>query len=260
MLPDEYTKRLIHLFIEDILEGNLDNLVHLNLKSLKDDMLYGYSYGTAFSPSMSRTVRAIMVAAFGDLWPELNLDSIAEYKYTVSPINRTNYIMGANIGDEYFKGLQKFNPSRNYHNRCVKVDRLMYTIGNYWIMPGDVTQDLGTYHYHWLTDLYLQDVYKVMTGDVNANHTLKEKFNNVEQQMARFKGAAGFKKLMQGMFLNDYLYAKGTPKNVLPHVWTMMKPLNLHDYFEAVEHYCLFMEHFIPKRGQMIVDKLKTII
>ena len=44
------------------------------------------------------------------------------------------------------------------------------------------------------------------------------------------------------------------------HVWSMMKDLKPETYFKAVDEYCDFMEQFIPKRGQMIVEKLKKVL
>jgi hypothetical protein len=41
------------------------------------------------------------------------------------------------------------------------------------------------------------------------------------------------------------------------HVWSMMKGLKPDTYFKAVDEYCDFMEQFVPKRGNMIVEKLK---
>ena len=40
----------------------------------------------------------------------------------------------------------------------------------------------------------------------------------------------------------------------------MMMGLKKETYFKAVDEYCYFMELFIPKRGKMIVEKLKKII
>ena len=105
---DEYTKRLIELFVDDVLEGDLDNLVSFNLNTIKDHTLYGYAYGGAYCPEQARIVRAIMLAVFGDLWPNVTLDSFIQHEYSVERINFTTYIFGANIGDEYFKGLNKF--------------------------------------------------------------------------------------------------------------------------------------------------------
>ncbi len=257
---DEYTKRLIELFVEDVLEGDLDNLVRFNLNTIKDNTLYGYVYGSAYCPEQARIVRAIMLAVFGDLWPNINLDSFLQYEYSVERINFTSYIFGANICDEYFKGLNRFKPTKIQNDRCVEVNRLMYTIGNYWILPYGVTQDLGTYRYHWMTDLFLSDMFKVFVGEEEADSTLKKLFDKSGQAITKYRSADGFKKLMRGMMMNKYLYRTGEPKDVLPRIWSMKQPMTMWEYFDGVEKYCKFMEEFIPKRGQKIVDKLKKLL
>ena len=40
----------------------------------------------------------------------------------------------------------------------------------------------------------------------------------------------------------------------------MMKELKPETYFKAMDEYCDFMEQFIPKRGQMIVEKLMKVL
>ena len=257
---DEYAKRLIELFVEDVLEGDLDNLVSFNLNTIKDNTLYGYAYGGAYCPEQARIVRAIMLAVFGNLWPDITLDSFIQHEYSVERINFTTYIFGANIGDEYFKGLNKFQPTKTLHDRCVEVNRLMYTIGNYWILPCGVTPDLGTYRYHWMTDLYLSDMFKVLTDNDDADPTLKRLFDKSERAIEKYHSADGFKKLMRGMMMNKYLYRTGEPKDVLPRIWSMKQPMTMWEYFDGVEKYCKFMEEFIPKRGQKIVDKLKKLL
>ncbi|SHK68200.1 hypothetical protein [Xylanibacter ruminicola] len=45
--------------------------------------------------------------------------------------------------------------------------------------------------------------------------------------------------------------SKPTPKPIMP------EPKKPETYFKAVDEYCDFMEQFVPKRGNMIVEKLK---
>lgn len=65
------------------------------------------------------------------------------------------------------------------------------------------------------------------------------------------KGAA------RDLMLNDYIDYYGKPIDLFMHVWHMMKGLKSETYFKAVDEYCDFMEKFVPKRGKMIVEKLK---
>ena len=78
--------------------------------------------------------------------------------------------------------------------------------------------------------------------------------------MANYQGADGFRQFAIDMMLNDYIDYYGKPIDLFMHVWSMMKDLKPETYFKAVNEYCDFMEQFIPKRGKMIVEKLKKVL
>ena len=60
--------------------------------------------------------------------------------------------------------------------------------------------------------------------------------------------------------LEDFLDYYKKPTEIFPFVWSAMKDLDKHTYFDAVDHYCTFCEKFIPKRAELIIDKLSKAL
>lgn len=251
-----YERKLIKDFVEQKLDGDINRLIDFDFKKLDKDEKYGDCRGFAFSVEKTNIMKAIMSVAFGDLWPGLSQDSLDNYTYNVTHINQMHYLFGANILDQYFKGMQELHPTKEQHERAVRVSHLLDTIGNLWVLPGKIDADKDTYHYHGYADLFLKDLYNVMTGNSKARPDLKGTVYNARKQMVHLKGEEGFEKLARGLFLDDFLDYYGRPTDVLPQIWFLMKSLKKEGYFKAVDDYCTFMERFVPKRAKLIVEKL----
>lgn len=252
-----YARQLIKDFIREKLDGDISKLVSFNFGTLREDEKYGDCKGFPFSVDKCNIVKAIMSVAFADVWPELNQYNIERYKYLCNGINYTQYLFGANIMDKFFKGMEKFNPTKEQHERAVRVYHLTNSIGNIWVLPGGVDKDKDTYHYHGYADLFLKGIYAAMTSKGKVQPDLKTALYKARKLMANYQGADGFRQFALDMMLNDYIDYYGKPIELFMHVWSMMKDLKPETYFKAVDEYCDFMEQFIPKRGQMIVEKLK---
>ena len=252
-----YAKALIQDFIKDKLDGDIHRLVTFDFGTLIEDKKYGDCKGFAFSVDRCNIVKAIISIVFADVWPELNQYNIERYKYLCNGINNTQYLFGANIMDKFFKGMEKFNPSKEQHERAVRVYHLTDCIGNIWVLPGGIDNDKDTYHYHGYADLFLKGIYAAMTGNGKVQPDLKAALYKARKLMANYQGSVGFRQFALDMMLNDYIDYYGKPIDLFMHVWSMMKGLKPETYFKAVDEYCDFMEQFIPKRGKMIVEKLK---
>lgn len=255
-----YERRVIKAFIKQKLDGNINKLADFDFSTLEGDTTFGEKEGVCFSYYRNVIVQSIMSVAFGDLWPGLNMFTIENYTYNVTPVNDMRYLFGGNILDEYFMSMQKFCPSKEQHERAVKVSHLLRTIGNLWILPKHIDNDKETYHYHGCTDLFLKAVYSVMTGMGKVDPSLKGQLYGARKEMTHLQGAEGFEKMVGGLFLDDFLDYYGKPTDVLPQVWFLMKGLNREAYFKAVDDYCTFMEQFVPKRSKLIVEKLKKAL
>jgi hypothetical protein len=252
-----YAKELIRDFIKEKLDGDINKLATFDFGTLREDSKYGDCKGFAFSIDKCNIVKAIMSIVFADVWPELNQYNIERYKYLCGGINYTQYLFGANIMDKFFKGMEQFNPTKERHERAVRVYHLTECIGNIWVLPGGIDKDKDTYHYHGYADLFLKGIYAGMTGNGKVQPDLKAALYKARKLMKNYQGSDGFRQFALDMMLNDYIDYYGKPIDLFMHVWSMMKGLKPETYFKAVDEYCDFMEQFVPKRGKMIVEKLK---
>ena len=255
-----YAKELIQDFIKEKLDGDINKLATFDFGALREDQKYGDCKGFAFSVDKCNIVKAIMSIVFTDVWPELNQYNIERYKYLCGGINYTQYLFGANIMDKFFKGMDKFNPTKEQHERAVRVYHLTECIGNIWVLPGGIDKDKDTYHYHGYADLFLKGIYAGMTGNGKVQPDLKAALYKARKLMKNYQGSDGFRQFALDMMLNDYIDYYGKPIDLFMHVWSMMKGLKPETYFKAVDEYCDFMEQFVPKRGKMIVEKLIKIL
>ena len=258
---DVYAVRLLKELIAEKLGGDINKLKDFDLLSLKDESKYG-----DYDISRANIAKAIMSLAFGGEWPELNVDSINHYDYRLEPICHYNNIFGANILDQYYKGLQKLNPSPVLHQRAVKCAHLTYTIGNLIILPNKFNdkESLSNYRinskFRGYMDSYLKTMYDVMTEQKKQDLHMKGILYKNRKMMVDYQGEEGFAKFIHAMMLEPFVDDLCQPKKVFKGIWSSMKDLDLDTYLEAVEEYITFCNEFIPKRAERIIERIKMMI
>ena len=252
---DVFAKKLLQEFIQEKLDGNIDNLKTFNFAAERDD-----KYCNDIFPRC-HIIRAIMCLAFADVWPEMNMDAMEHYKYWCDKINNVNNILGSNILDTYFKGMDKFHPSKEQFERALKVDHLTKTIGNIWVLPnkGGIMSIKEESKYKGYMDKFLQAIYAIYTQQKKVDKSLMGSFYQTRKQM-NYQGEEAFNKLIKDMMLEDYVDYYGKPMELFDFVWCYMKDLEKDIYFKAVDKFCTFCEDSIPKRSERIIEKLKEII
>ena len=252
---DVFALNMVKDFIKERLDGDINLLRDFDLRTLSSDDKYGADNVL----SRMKIVRAIMSLAFADCWPDLNYDSIEHYKYDSGYINYTSDIFGGSILDEYFKGMDKYHPSREQHLRAVKVHHMMDTIGNLMVTPSKAP--IGSYGSAYrYADKYLYAMYDVFTEQKTASKDLKNAFWQNRKMMKDYQGEVGYYKFIRNMMLEDYVDGNGLPMEIFDNVRCWQNDLDRDDYFRAVDKFCTFCEVAIPKRGERIIEKLKTII
>ena len=254
-----FAQKLLRDFIDEKLDGDIGRLRDFDLRR----MLYNDDkYGADSMTERKRIVRAIMSLAFSDSWPDLNYDTMEHYKYSCSYINHSDNLFGGNIMDKYFMGMDNFNPSREQHLRAVKVNHMMDTIGNLWVLPSKAILDAykNGYECRGYVDRYLQGLYDVFIGENNVDKFLKSAFWQNRKMLEDYQGEEGYHKLIHNMMLEDYVDCDGMPKIIFDYVWVLKKGLDRETYFKAVDKFSTFCEVVIPKRGERIIEKLKRII
>lgn len=257
---DIYAIRLIKEFVQEKLGGDINKLRDYDLSTLQDDSKYG-----DIDISRSNLAKAIVSLVFGGNWPELSVDSLNHYDYKLAPICHYQNLFGANIMDQYFKGLQKLEPSEDLHRRAVKCAHMSYHIGNLIVLPNKLNdrETLTLYRstkYRGYMDQFLEAVYKVMTEQKRHDLHIKGLLFKNRKMLVDYQGAEGFVKLLQAMMLEPFMDEAGQPKRVFKGVWSSMKDLDNETYMEAVEEYISFCNVFIPKRGERMIERIRQLI
>ena len=257
---DVYAIRLIKEFVAEKLDGDIDRLRDFDLSTLSDNQKYGDN-----DISRSNLAKAIVSLVFGRDWPGLSVDSLNHYDYKLAPICHYQNLFGANIMDQYFKGLQKLEPSENLHRRAVKCAHMSYHIGNLIVLPNKLNdrETLTMYRstrFRGYMDQFLTAVYKVMTEQKRPDLHIKGLLFKNRKLFVDYQGAEGFIKLIHAMMLEPFMDEIGQPKTLFKGVWCSMKDLDNETYLEAVEEYLSFCNDFIPKRGERMIERIKQLI
>ncbi len=257
---DIYALRIVKDFISERLNGDIYKLRDLDLNAL-DDEKYGCGNGPA-----SELAKSIMALVFASAWPNLTVDAINTHQYNVSMMGCSINLFGSNILDKYFMSMQNFSPSQQQFERALRVDHLLGSVGNLWILPGKVFDGKNMscykdcYKFHYYMDRYLQAMYAIFMDDKRPDSTLKCLFYKNRKVMTQYQGAEGWTRFTSNMMLQDYLDADGKPKEIFDFVWGHKKFLDRETYFNAVDKFCTFYEKAIPKRADQIISVLKSIL
>ena len=86
--------KLIRSFIDEKLDGNIENFLNYDLDQLENDEKYG-----GFDPDNSKIANAIYVVLWGDKIPDLNYDALGT-SYRGDILNSFNTLMGRSTEDQ----------------------------------------------------------------------------------------------------------------------------------------------------------------
>lgn len=247
---------LLRDFVKEKLGGDIKKLRSYNLKTLSEDRKYGDNYF-----ERSPIVKAIMSLAFGDVWSGLSFDTITKNRFECDCINKYQNLFGINMCDQYFKGMQKFNPTNAQQQRALKVAHMSYSIGNLWVLPSSpsIASRILDNSYRYYMDKFLLSIFNVLTEKKRCDKTLQSIIAK-HKLIDAYRGEDGFEKFVKDMMLEDFLDYYGKPTEIFPFVWSAMKDLDKNTYFDAVDQYCTFCEKFIPKRAEKIIGKLSKAL
>ena len=122
--------------------------------------------------------------------------------------------------DEFFKGLKKFDPSEELHQRAVKCAHMTYNIGNLIVLPNKFNdkESLSNYRgnskFRSYMDKYLMAIYNVMTEQKKQDLHMKGILYKNRKMMVSYQGDEGFSKFIHAMLLEPFVDDMGRPKNL----------------------------------------------
>ena len=135
---------LIRSFIDEKLDGNIENLLNYDLSQLENDEKYG-----GHDPDNSKIANAIYVVLWGDKVPDLTYDGLGksnevgksdepEKSYRGDTMNSFHTLMGHYTDDHTsFTGIQKYTDSSEIIEMAKEYHKKYHTIGNMTIWPND---------------------------------------------------------------------------------------------------------------------------
>lgn len=250
---DVFALRMLRKFTDKCLGGNIYRLREFDFRTICNDKEFGHH-----DPVRSVIIRSIMALAFGKAWPELNCYTIENGTFECGAINDPDRLVGGKLhGDKYF-GLEKFNAPEILGRRCDNMMRLSGTIGNFMVLPsrGSFFRCLTSYKCYRYIDRFLAGLYSAMTGTGERNVEISAALYENRKLMAGYEGEAGFRKFIDRMMLNDYVDYDYRPRELFSYVWFLKRGLGAQEYVSAVNRYCRVCEEFIPRRSDLIIERL----
>lgn len=253
----------IKAFIVKYLDGNIDNLPGFPLAKLKGDREFGCP-GRTFDPDDTEIMRLIYVSIFSDVWPELTMESLKVWDFRGDTLNTYNTMFGQPDEHSLHPGLDKYSPSEEL---IAKVENfytnIFPTVGNMVVLPNKRTKDgtLNTYrgrHSKW-HDFFDRFLVEFMEGLINS--TKDEKLAILieanKEYLSRFYDESGVNKLMERLFLTEYLDGEGKPIANSKGYFFWMGGVRNEDYLSEASRYIDFASNVIKKRGELITNALK---
>lgn len=256
-----YAERLFRDFIHEKLDGNIENLTTFNLSSLKGDSKYGGLKGPDMVVNFA-IVKSIMEIAFGEYWPELNVDSLDVCTYQVGDIINDNRLVGIRLAPRNFKALNRFPHNYELVDMAEELYSIKSTIGNFVVWPNKAF--MCNLHENskmrgYIDRLFLA-MYDIVTEAPNINMDVAEAMYKNRNLMKDYQGIEGFRKFMKVSLLDDFLDKDGVPHQLFDGISNSAKDYNPDLLPAAVKQYHDFIVPMIHRRTNRIIEILKSKI
>ena len=259
-------KSLINNFVEERLQGNLNEFIRFDFAQLRGDKKYGVCSGDSFDCDNTNLSKAIYLLLFEDVWNDVSFVSLEKGVYRGDTINSFNTTFGKADVTGGFAGLNRFNPDENLQQRVLKFHSLYHTIGNFMVLPNTSVDGhtLNTFrgsYYQWkdYIDKFVGALYLLLTSPQSVNNELFHWLISANiKDFEPYYHQDGFELLMDKLLLNDCINQEGKPKQLFDVVYHWDKRLTRDKYLRHVNQYLDFCESFIEKRGAKMVEILAS--
>lgn len=250
-----YAERLLQEFIDERLGGNIDALATFDFSTFKGDPKYGGLKGPDMVANFA-IVKSIMEEAFGEYWPDLNVDSLDVYTYQTGTLINTQRLAGLRIAERKFKCLT----DSSLIDMAEDLHSLITTIGNYMVWPNKALMHnlYDTSKMRGYIDRLFTAMYDVANNAPKQNMDVKAALYKNRKLMKDYQGVEGFHKFMKVSLLEDFLDENGIPKLLFDGISNAAKDYNPMLLPAAIKQYHDFMAPFIHKRTLEIVKIIKT--
>lgn len=254
-----YAKNLVRKFVDEYLDGDIDQLKDFDFRTLPRDSKY---IDNMTKLTHSPIIRALMSLIYDEAWPDLTYDLLERGDFECDTIHSTELQLGAPVGTEFFFGMQKLHPSPQQTFEAFELYNMLFTLGNFWVLPNHGTRTtLSKIHnsepYNGFIAQFLCDLYKVKASPKDAPKDIMQTVRANSSYFKKYRGEHGFRKLMQRLMLDDLLDTNFDPCTTFSNVtWKDTES----DFFESLAASHDFFMKMLPHRGARMVAKLKTIL
>lgn len=257
---------LINHFIEERLQGDLNELANFDFAQLRGDNKYGVCRSNSFDCDNTNLANAIYLLVFEDVWKDLTPFSLKNGVYRGDTINSFNTTFGRAVTTGGFAGLNRFEPDESLEQRVIKFHSLYHTIGNFIVLPNASVagRTLNTFrgsYYQWrdYIDKFIGALHLALTSPQSANNELFHQLIEANaKDFEQYYHQAGFELLVDKLLLNDCINQEGQAKQLFDVVYHWDKRLTRELYLRHVNQYLDFSESFIEKRGAKMVEILAS--
>lgn len=265
---DERAEQRIQEFIQEKLNGEIDNFKSFDFKTLRNSEKFGCP-GRYFDCDDTEIMRAVYVVLWGDFLPELSLDTSGNAeKYRGDTMNSFHTMFGREIPDRpgFYAGLERYNPSDEMRERVREFShKYCSTIGNFVVLPNCYVQNTtlnfyrGTNQWRDFFDRFLIQLGNVLCGCDSPDPLLEKLVSANLFCFENFKGS-NFKTWIRKLFLEDYCDSDGFPQTVFPlnYHWKNIDEPEV--YFSDAMLYLERAEQIIENRSRNILSELKKTI
>lgn len=257
--PYKEATEIVQTFINEKLNGDINQLLTYNFSELQSDEKYGDCRGYAFSVEGCEIVRAILTLIFGDVWPGYEFKGQhSKVIFRGCHLNSHQRLLGSAILGEYFMGLQKMNPPADLESRANEYYAKYYNnIGNMVLMPAglDILKEEATIKGYM--DYLLEYLFSYLTESKKVPYKILDGIKPCKGVLQPFQGEDGFKKMVQSLLLDDFVDENYKPAEVFIRMGFYGKDVSKETYFEAVRRYLDFHKKHIPLRAQKMLELLK---
>ena len=264
---DERARQLLLDFIQEKLNGKLDNIRTFDIKTLRGDDKFGCP-GRYFDCDDTEIMRAIYVALWEDALPELSMDTQGNAgRYRGDTMNSFHTMFGREIPERpgFYAGLEKYHPSDELRKRVREFGtKHCSTIGNFVVLPNRYVRDTtlnfyrGTNDWHDFFDRFLIQLKNVLCSSKDKDPLLTELVKANSFCFDEFRGKKGFQSLERLLYLEDYCNCEAAPETVFPMNYHWKDPAAPETYFRDAESFLGKAEQIICRRSEKMMHFLRS--
>ena len=263
--------KLIKDFIEEKLNGDINEFISFDMKLIRNDKKYGGS-----EPDNTKIMNAIYVVIWSDKISDMIFNELSPKGiYRGDIINSFKTILGKPIRENgeiiHFRGIKKHTNNKETIERSKRFRKIYHTIGNMTPLVNkhsgakSLNQYKGTCGWHDYFDLFLQDLYLCYHQDFGSKDrkALNEYMTENENFFMNYKGIAKFENFIKDFYLDLYVNSDAyVPISIFePHYFHWRKPqADEKEYIKYVDNYVTNASKIITYRGKKMVEELKKNI